>query len=34
MSTIYLILWIYQAFDAYRLIQEYNMNVRRTGTPP
>ena len=31
---IYFILWIYQAYDAYKLAQEYNMNIRRTGTPP
>jgi len=31
---IWFILWIYQAYDAYKLAQEYNMNLRRTGTPP
>jgi TM2 domain-containing membrane protein YozV len=34
LGIVFLILWIYQAFDAYKLAQEYNMHVRRTGMPP
>lgn len=33
-SIVYFILWIYQAFDAYKLAQEYNAGIRRTGMPP
>jgi len=30
----WLVLWIWQTFDAYRLANEYNAHVQRTGLPP
>lgn len=30
----WLVIWIWQTFDAYRLANEYNAHVQRTGLPP
>jgi hypothetical protein len=34
LSIVVLILWIWQAFDAYQLANKYNQAVQRTGMPP
>ncbi len=34
LPIVYLVLWIYQGYDAYKLAQEYNMHLSRTGSPP
>ena len=34
LGIVWIVIWIWQTFDAYKLANDYNAHVQRTGLPP